>query len=146
MVAAVDDGDGGGEAGEEEGFFHGAVAAADHGDVLVLEERAVAGGAVGQAVAGELVFSGYAEVAVAGAGGEDDGAGLVGLLVAVGEGLGLAGEVHGDDVVGDVGGAEAFGLLAHGVDEFGALDSCVQAFVCGQENYSAYRLLDRCVC
>lgn len=30
VVAAVGDGDGGGEAGEEECFFHGAVAAADH--------------------------------------------------------------------------------------------------------------------
>jgi hypothetical protein len=34
LFAAIDDGDLGGEAGEEEGLFHGSVSAADDGDLL----------------------------------------------------------------------------------------------------------------
>ena len=55
-VAAVDDRDGLGEAGEEGGLLHRGVAAADDGDVLVLEEEAVTGGAPGDAAAGQRVL------------------------------------------------------------------------------------------
>ena len=53
-----------GEAGEEGGLLHGGVAAADHDDVLVAEEEAVAGRAPGHAAAGELVLVRQAELAV----------------------------------------------------------------------------------
>ena len=52
-VAAVDDGDGLGELGQEQGLLHRGVAAADDGDVLVLEEETVAGCTPADAVAGE---------------------------------------------------------------------------------------------
>ena len=44
LVAAVDDGDLGGEPGEEQRFLEGRVPSADNGDLLVPEEEAVAGG------------------------------------------------------------------------------------------------------
>lgn len=40
---AIDDCDLGGEASEEEGFFHGRVAAADHNNLFAGEEKAIAG-------------------------------------------------------------------------------------------------------
>ena len=50
----MDQGDRVGELGEERGLLDGGVAAADHGDVVVAEEEAVAGGAGGDAVADEF--------------------------------------------------------------------------------------------
>jgi hypothetical protein len=64
---AVDEGDFGGEAGEEERLFHGGVAAADDGDLLAGEEEAVAGGAGADAVADEGLLGGQVEPAGAGA-------------------------------------------------------------------------------
>ena len=43
--AAMEQGDLGGEAGEEESFFHGGIASAYDGDVFAAEEEAVACGA-----------------------------------------------------------------------------------------------------
>src|SRR5690606_15690083 len=74
-VPAVHDGDLRGELGEEGGLLHGRVAAADHGDVLVAEEEAVAGGAGGDAAAHHLGLAGDVQRAVGRAGGEDDRAG-----------------------------------------------------------------------
>jgi hypothetical protein len=65
LFAAVDEGDLGGEAGEEEGFFHGGVAAADDRDLLARGEEAVAGGAGGDAVADEGLFGGEVQPACA---------------------------------------------------------------------------------
>ncbi len=76
-VTAVDDGDRLGEAGEEGRLLHRGVAAADHGDVVVLEEEAVAGGAPGDATSGEGVLVGQSELAVLGAGRDDDRLGAV---------------------------------------------------------------------
>ena len=53
LTPAVDDGDLVGEAGQEEGLFHGRVAPADDGDLLLPEEESVAGGAGGHPVAEE---------------------------------------------------------------------------------------------
>jgi hypothetical protein len=58
VLAAVDEGDLGGEAGEEERLFHGGVAAADDGDLLAGGEEAVAGGAGADAVADERLLEG----------------------------------------------------------------------------------------
>ena len=55
-IAAMNDRHLGGEAGEEDGFFHGGVAAADHDDFLAGEKEAVAGRAGGHAVADELLL------------------------------------------------------------------------------------------
>ncbi len=122
LVGAVDEGDFGGEAGEEEGFFHGGVAAADDGDGFAGGEEAVAGGAGADAVADERLLGGQVEPAGAGAGGDDEGAG-VDDVVADGEADGGSGEVGGGEVGHAELGAEALGLLLHVFDEFGALDA-----------------------
>jgi len=54
----VEQGDLGGEAGEEQGFFHGRIAAADHRNLLAAEEKAIAGGATGNAVADQRLLAG----------------------------------------------------------------------------------------
>ena len=78
-VATVHEVDLGGEAGEEEGFFAGGVAAADDGDRDVTVEGAVAGRAGGHAVAAVvMLLAGDAEEAGRGARGDDHGLGLVG--------------------------------------------------------------------
>ena len=59
------------------------------------------------------LLAGQAELAVGGAHREDDGVGAVHGALAVGDGLDLAGQVDGGDVVGDELGAEALGLRAH---------------------------------
>ena len=63
FVAAVDDGDFGGKAGEEEPLFQGAVAAADHDDFFAAEEEAIAGAAIADAAAGQFLFAGDAQLA-----------------------------------------------------------------------------------
>ncbi len=55
-LGAVDERDLGGEAGEEQGLFHGGVAAADDGNLFAGEEEAVAGGAGADAVADERLL------------------------------------------------------------------------------------------
>ena len=127
LVAAVDDRHGAGELGQEGRLLDGGVAAADDGDVLVAEEEAVAGRAPGDAVAGQLLLAGQAELAVGRAHREDDRAGAVDGALAVGDGLDLAGQVDRGDVVGDELGAEALGLGAHVVHEVGAHDAVREA-------------------
>src|SRR5579863_3026066 len=56
IIPAVNQRDLGGEAGEEERFFHGRVAAADHDNFLAREKEAVARGTGGYAVADELLL------------------------------------------------------------------------------------------
>ena len=80
-----DEGDRAGELGEEDGLLDGRVAAADHGDVVVAEEEAVAGGAGRHAVADAARLLGLeAEHERLGAGRDDDGLGPVGRLGGVG--------------------------------------------------------------
>src|SRR6185295_5585528 len=81
-VPAVDDGHRAREPAEEGGLLEGGVTAADDGDVLVAEEEAVTGGAPADPVAGEPLLVRQAELAVRGAGGQDDGAGAVHRLPA----------------------------------------------------------------
>ena len=76
VVAAVHEGDALAEPGQERGLLDGGVAAADHDDLLVAEEEPVAGGAPRDAAAGHALLVVEAELAVRGAGGQDDGAGL----------------------------------------------------------------------
>jgi hypothetical protein len=100
----------GGEAGEEERFFAGGVAAADDGDRDVAVEGAVAGRAGGDAVAAVvMLLAGDAEERGRGAGGDDHGLGLIGGFAALGFFTG-PGEVDGARCDPGELGAEALGL------------------------------------
>ena len=126
-VATVHEVDLGGEAGEEEGFFAGGVAAADDGDRDVAVEGAVAGRAGGHAVAAVvMLLAGDAEEAGRGARGDDHGLGLVGGFGAL-ELLDRAGEIDRVDAVPGELGAEALGLALHVRDEFVAVDAVDEA-------------------
>ena len=131
LVAAVHDADLGAELREEDRLLHRAVAAADHDDRAVLEERGVAGRAVGDAAAAQLLLAGDAELLVLGAHREDDGAGAV-RLVADPDGVQVAGLGAQLDLrreVGDEARAEALGLVAHLLHERGAHDPVGEARV-----------------
>jgi len=121
-LAAVDERDLGGEAGEEERFLHGGVAAADDGDLFAGEEEAVAGGAGADAVADERLLGWQVEPARAGAGGDDERAGVDGLFADV-ERDGMLSEVDGAEMGHAQLGAEADRLLLHVLDEVGPLDA-----------------------
>src|SRR5690606_16786259 len=82
-VAAVHQVDLAGDVRQVQRFFHGGVAAADHGYVLVLVEEAVAGGAGGDAAALERLFRGQPQVLGGGTGGDDQRVGGVVAVVAL---------------------------------------------------------------
>ena len=110
-VAAVHDRHGVREAGQEGGFLHRGVAAADDGDVLVAEEEAVTGRTPGHAVPGQLVLAGQPELAVGRTHRQDHR--VCGVLAVVGaDHLDRAAQVDLGDVVADQLGAEALGLGA----------------------------------
>ena len=102
----------GAEGGEEGGLLHRGVAAADHGDVVVLKEEAIAGRAGGHTAARELLLARDAQVARGGTRGQDDSAGTVLLAVDV-HLLFLAAKVDALDELGAQVRAELLGLLAH---------------------------------
>ena len=92
LVTTVNDGDGLAELREEVGLLHRGIAAADHRDLLVLEEEAIAGRTGGHAAAQHLLFTGNVQVARGCTGSQDYGPRLV--LLAVGPHLlDLAGQV-----------------------------------------------------
>ena len=124
----MDERDAAGEAGQEGGLLHGRVAAADHGDVLVAEEEAVAGGAGADPHAEQGVLAGDAEMTGRGTHGQDDRAGVMGF-VADGDGLDRSGQVDRVDVFHAQVGAEAQGLLTHLIHQFGAHDAVFEAGV-----------------
>src|SRR6478735_10201525 len=109
------------EAGEEEPFFERRIAPADHVDVLVPEERAVARRARRHAASLEALFRVEAEPTRARAGGDDDGAGAV-LLVFDPDAERPFREVDTGHVVGDEVGAETLGLTAELRHHLGAHD------------------------
>ena len=119
LIPAVDDGHLPGELGQVHGLLHRAVAAAHHVDLKVLEEGRVAGGAEGDALAGELALVLAADGLGEGAGGDDDALGQV-LALDAHQLLHLAGELHALDGVAAPLGAELLGLLGHPGDEAGA--------------------------
>ena len=141
LVAPVDDGDLGGEAGEEEGLLHGGVAAAGHGDVLVAEEEAVAGGAGRDAVAEQALLVGHAEHQRAGAGGDDERVGqhrrLVGLGVADPDLEGPGRDVDPADLGRAQLGVEAQRLGPHHAHELGAHDPVDEARDSSPRRWSA---------
>ena len=109
-----------GEAGEESGFFHGGIAAADDDDFLAGEKEAVAGGAGGDAVADESLLVGQAEPARGGSAGNDESTRLDDIL-ADGQLKWALAEVGLADLAHAILGAEALGLLAHVLDQFRTL-------------------------
>lgn len=130
LVAAVDEVDLGGEAGEEVGFFCCRVASANNGDGHVAVEGTITGGAGGDAgFAEEFLFAFDAEEAGGGSGGDDDGLGLDDFVAAFDFDFKVAG-VALDDGLGDfVFGlsSEFFSLLLHSVHELVAVDSVREA-------------------
>ena len=102
-----------GESGEEGRLLERGVAAADDRDLLLLEERAVAGGAPRDAVARQPRLVGEPELAIRRSGRVDEGERLVDVAVAEVDALDVALELEPHDVVVDDLGAEPLGLLLH---------------------------------
>ena len=112
--APVDDRDLAGELGEEDRLLHRRVSAADDQRLAAAEEGGVAGRAVADAAAGELVLAGNAEFLVLGSHRQHDGPRAV-LGVAdphAVQAAGLAGELDAIGLLGQQARAEALGLLA----------------------------------
>src|SRR5213080_1990962 len=114
--------------GEVRRLLHRRVAAADHGQLLVLEEEAVAGGARRYAVAHEPLLGGEPEELRARAGRDDEGLGAV-ELVADREPEGPARQVHRRHVAVDEVRPEAAGLLLEHLHQLGAEDALREARV-----------------
>src|SRR5262249_30756578 len=111
LVAAMDERHLLAEAREEQRLLEGRVAASDDHDVLLPEERTVAGGARGDAAALEPPLRLEAQPAGARPRGDDDGPRAV-LLVADPHAEGLLREVDASHVVRDEFRAEALCLTA----------------------------------
>jgi hypothetical protein len=71
VLAPVDDCDLGGNADEEQCFFHGGISASDHCNRLAFEEKTVAGGARRYAMTDQLVFIRQSQPARGGSAGDD---------------------------------------------------------------------------
>src|SRR4029079_13310831 len=104
---AVDDLEGLRELGDEERVLHRGVPAADHGDVLALEEGSVADAAGGDAATAELHLTRAPEPLRLGAHREDHGPGPVGVLADVDPVDAAVAELQLGGVVGDEAGADA---------------------------------------
>ena len=122
LVPAVDQGDLGRKAGQEGGLLERAVAAADHGDLLVPEEEAVAGRAGRDPTPLEALLGVEAQPAGRRARGEDHGLRFV-EVVPDPDLERPRGEVHLGDHVIDMLGAEALRLGPHLSHELGPLDA-----------------------
>jgi hypothetical protein len=122
FFGAVDERNFGGEAREEESFFHGGVAAANDGDLFAGREEAVAGGAGADAITDKGLLGGEIEPARTRSGGNDERAGA-NDLAADGELDRTFGEIDGVEVSHFELGPEADGLLLHVLDELGTLDA-----------------------
>jgi hypothetical protein len=126
-VAAVDDGDLGGEVGEEQRFLDRGVAAADHHDLLASVEEAVAGGAGRGAEALERFLRRNAEPARLRAGGEDDGVRHIDVAGIADEAERTLAELELGHQIGDDLGADMGRLLLHLLHQPGALDHVGEA-------------------
>ncbi len=114
LVAAVHHRHLGGELGQEDRLLHRRVAAADDDRLGLAEERGIAGGAVADAAAGELLLAGDAQLLVLGAHRQHDRARAV-LGIADPHAVHaarLARELDAIGLVGDQPRAEALGLVA----------------------------------
>ena len=129
LVAAVHQGDLGGEVGEKQGLFDRRIAAADHGHRLAAVEEAVAGGAGGDAKTLELGLALQAQPLGLGAGGDDQGLGQPHRAAVADQAERPGGQIGGDDDVLDHLGADVLGLGLHLLHQPGALDHLGEARV-----------------
>src|SRR5581483_477236 len=105
----------------------GRVASAHHRDVLVLEEKAVAGSASRDTMAHQVQFTGYPAVFSRSAGANDEGLGFDLLSVIHPKFEGTFGKVHFGHESGLISGAETGRLLLHVFHQLRALDSLGKA-------------------
>src|SRR6476661_8208465 len=101
LVAAVHDGDGSGESGQEDCFLDCRVAAADDRNVLVPEEEAITRSTPGDAVSGQPVLTLKPELAVARTHGQDHRTRGERVAIAVLDDLDVAGQINLGNVLGD---------------------------------------------
>src|SRR5215469_8484040 len=125
-VTPVHDRDTSGETGQECRFLHRRVSAADHRDVLLTEEEAVAGSTPGDAVSGEQLLARHPELTVARASRDDDRAGVIGVLANLDD-LWRRPQVDLGDVIWNELGAESLSLLAQLVHQIRAKDPIREA-------------------
>lgn len=131
LVATDEDGHAAAVLGEEHGLLGGGVTTTNDEERLVAEDGhgTIADGAGGDTVLPELFLPGEIETARVGTGGDDDGVGgvgglVVGAVVVFGpEFEGLLRQVQLGDGLCDDFSAEADGLLAHGLHQFGAANA-----------------------
>ena len=124
-VAAVDDGDFGGEFGQEQRFFHRRIAAADHHDLATAIKEAVAGGAGRDAKAFELLFGRQPQPFRLRAGGKDDGIGGKGGAAIRLRGERASGQIKCGDNVRNHLGPHRPGVIFHPDHQIGALHFAV---------------------
>ena len=116
----------GGEASQKYRFFHGGIAAADHGDLLAREKEAIAGGARGNAVSNQLLLVRQPEPACRRAAGDDQCSSVNDSWTDVQFERALA-EIDAGHVAVFIFGAKARRLLAHVLDQFRSLNALGKA-------------------
>ena len=120
--APMDDGHFTGELGEKQRFFHRRIAAAHDGDFLAAEEVAVTSRARGEPVADQPALAGQPQHARRGAGGDDQGAGLIFSLGGLDPERRFSQVDAGDMAVNKLR-SETLGLRAHLGHEIGTHDA-----------------------
>ncbi len=128
-VAAVHHRDLGGEIGEEQRLLDRGIAAADHDHFLVAVEKAVAGGAGGDAVTLELLLGGKLQPARLRAGGDDHAVGEIAVAGIAFQPERPMRQIHLAHVIGDDPGPHVLGLLLHLLHQPWALDDLGEARV-----------------
>src|SRR5215211_6564343 len=122
LITAMHDGHGLGESRQEGRFLNSRVTTADHGDVLVTEEKAVTRGTPRHTVPGQPILSLKTELAVARTHGQDHRTRRKGVAVAVLDDLDIAGQIHLDDILSDHLGTKSLSLGTHVVHQLWAHD------------------------
>ena len=115
-----------GDIGEIERFFHRRIAAANHDDILVAIEEAIAGSAGGNALSHELLLRRQPQISGAGTGGDDQRVAGIGAVVPL-ERERLLAQLDLIDVIEQHFGLETLRMLAHALHQFGALDAFLVA-------------------
>src|SRR5206468_818985 len=126
LIAAMDERDLAGEAGQEGRLFHGRVAAADHGNFFAAEEEAVAGGAGRYSASDQCLLIRQSQPTRRRPTRNDERARVDRLFsqTQLKRALTQVGFYH---VSHAVFGAETRGLLTHVLDQFGPLDAIGEA-------------------
>ena len=108
-----------GKTGQVNRFLDGGVPAADHGNLLIAEEGAVAGGAVGNPLAGQFTFPRHSKLSGPNAGSQDNRPAGQGGVVDQGNYLLRSGQIQPLDLgAGTDLQLETPGLGGHFLDQF----------------------------